>query len=142
MQAVDTISVRQHRDIFRFNRTKKYPWLQKIAFWILAKLDCYHTEQSIQHKRIEINNYTFGPALLRQYEEFGRFVSERPSKIYMGPDQLDELIGSTDFHNILRFTVPMIYGSRGHAEVLGMEVVVVPWLNGFFIPPDALRPRQ
>lgn len=94
-------------------------WLQHVVFWILVQ------------KEMEI--------LYRQHEE--------GATVYLGAQEFTKLIREMDFATqcfgqyAFGWNLPLRCGD-GAIRLMGLDVVVLPWMSGVLVVPESKKPRR
>lgn len=131
----ETSRVSQH--IFEYSPHLKFKSLQKLCFWVLGKLKCFSTIYEPKISAVTISHRTFTANLLAQYGEIMERCRYNPKCVYMGVNQFNLLAEqsaelNTDMNAVVRLEV----GSNGQKYILGLDIHIVPWLDGVFIAPE------
>jgi len=116
---------------FTLRADRKHVWLQKIALWILAKLDARTEIPQIDVRRIRIDAADFVERLTKSRSAVLDVCGRAPDLLLMGPDDFEEIIGSP--HVILhpvQFYAPVHGGAGGRHTLMNMRVCIVPWMRG------------
>lgn len=114
---------------YEFKQRGKHKWLQKLCFWILDKLKCHALLQEDFAERIVIDPPKIMDKIMMQTKEIydhGRFDQK---EVFIGPEQLKNL--RMDCQNFMTFTAPVGI----NAQVMGMDITVVPWMEGVLVVP-------
>lgn len=129
-----THHLRVHED--RFQLTPKRGWLrlQRLCFWVLAKLECHSVDEVIEYTRHRIDTddlvrkiHMQRIGLLEHYNREGR-------RLLIGAEDFSKLMGSPEIRNLMSFDAKYHSGR----EIMGMKVTVVPWMKGMLVLPKSL----
>ena len=105
-------------------------WVQKVCFWALRKIGCNASAERAVVTTQTIDADRVVEALFRQAEVVSLLGRERPSEVYMGPDDYMELMG--DPWVVGQATFRGQY-NRSRFEVAGLNVTVLPWMKGLLV---------
>lgn len=131
---------------YQFRVERKHHWLQKIALWILRKLDCQAslTTQSISYDVVDTAKLMEN--LIRQRQEIVNFYHQRDGEfLLVGPAEFQELAG-LDMHQPLAISLQYMWSEPKRDRMgnlmdypqytrCGLKVVVIPWMKGFLVLP-------
>lgn len=126
-------------DIFQYNKKGRFPFLQRMLFGILKKLKCYALYDEILIEKVSFNPKKIIESLYQQREEIFKTGADTQGILYIGSDELDQLGHEVYADTPISFLAPYHSSTRGYEEVLGMKIVVVPWLKGAFVAPQSKR---
>ena len=131
---------------YQFRVDRKHHWLQKIALWILNKLQCHAslTTQAISYDVVDTKNLMEN--LIRQRQEMVNFYHQRDGEfLLVGPGEFQELAGLEMYHPL---SISMQYmwaepkrdrigNPMDHPQYTrcGLKVVIIPWMKGFLVLP-------
>jgi len=131
---------------FQFCVNRKHHWLQKLALWILRKLDCYASlSEEFVHYDV-VNTKSLMDNLIRQRQEIVNFYHHRDGELLLcGPGEFQELCGLKMDHPL---SISLMYmwsepkrDKRGnyldHPQYTrcGLKIVVIPWMKGWLVLP-------
>ena len=124
-------------DRFEFKSDGSFPWLQRIIFALLRRLGCQSTvtlRGEIKTAYIERDSVI--RALLEQQAILREFDRFRPTELFIGSDDYKELMRETS-----RWDYPVTFATEYNSDrqVMGLNVTVVPWMEGILIPPPRDR---
>jgi hypothetical protein len=128
-------SVRVINDQFQFNPRKKYVWLQKLIFWIAKKLNCYVETVDITETLHEVDHEKLFDMFMQQYFEVCERYKKRPTKVYIGVLTYNRIFNTDFIDQRLRIETEIF----NRNEINGLEIVLVLWIDGIFIPPPDLK---
>lgn len=131
----------------------KWTWpLQKIGIWFLSHFgtECQHTVEYVEIRQFRFS--AAADALLRDARQavlacYGR---THHLTVYMGPDKYREFMSSKTVEQTMRTGAVRLAtdsaslhltGPKGRWTIYGMELVLVPWIEGMVVVPavDDLR---
>jgi hypothetical protein len=127
--------------IYDVNRKGRLPWLQKK---LLAVLDWLGSSSPEYQEKIEVVQLNFDPTkvylfaseLVRQASCFELMAGTQEFCVVIGRKQLVELSLEAERAGILERTVrPTLIAQT----ICGMDVIVVPWIEGAFVLPKQQR---
>jgi hypothetical protein len=122
---------------YEFNAKGRWPWLQRWAFWLLDKLSARACDESITYSTVHVDGNDIIQAVMRNRADIERLYNKRAKYLVIGAEDLARLLNEPSIRQMMRFRFPVqIGGFDGRCGILGLEVVVVPWLSGFFVMPD------
>lgn len=127
---------------FEFNPRGRMPWLQKLLFKALRwlKADSYDTH--IEYKTVEIDPPSIIDALMLNRVDVERLYNRRAKYVVMGPSDFHRFCTAPEIKDMLAFSFTVPIGMNGERTILGLEVVIVPWIEGFFVLPDLNEERM
>lgn len=115
---------------YTFKPTGRFQWLQKIMFNFLRKkkaLD-FAVQDKIEVERVIINTKDFARNLWEQYLSAKSYM--KPSMVYMGPDQFNEL-AYQDYNTRSKFSFEI--KANYQKTVFNLPIVVIPHMEGVLI---------
>lgn len=127
---------------FEFNSKGRLPWLQKLLFKVLRWLKADSYDTTVEYTTVEIDQTSIIDALMRNRIDLERLYNKRARYVVMGPDDFRRFCTAPEINNMMmvNFTAPV--GMNGKRTILGLEVVIVPWIDGFFVLPDLNEERS
>lgn len=131
-QAVTAISPNK----YEFNSCGRLPWLQKLLFKLLSKLGANSLDRSVAYKTTEIDTSSILTALMESQRDVTMLYNKRARYVIMGPRDFARFSNEPEIRDMLRFHFTSQIGYNNTRAILGMEVVIVPWIDGFFVLPD------
>lgn len=114
---------------FELKPKGKAVWLQKLCFKILDKLKCHALVPNDYVERIVIDPPKVIDRIVKQHIEVLNQGHPNKMEIFIGPGQLDGF--RLDNQDFMTFTAPVGYNN----QIMGMDVTVVPWLEGVLVVP-------
>lgn len=136
-QVVEYVCTDIHRSPFEYKTKYEYRpdrrwrWLQKALFWLLAKLHCYATGEIVRHDRYVVDTRKFMEALYRQHQDLLGFYNLRGERLLIGPDKMSELLGLEPTSRAFTFTSEYMQDHK----VMEMKVTAIPWMRGMLVLP-------
>lgn len=121
------------KDLYSYRPKGRCPMLQRALFACLRVLKCdgaIYDELSFERQVIQPKS--FMEALHRQHREILQRAHDVAGIVVMGPDEFSALGHELNAHQAISFKAPYSVDYR----VMGMKIVVVPWINGIFVMPD------
>jgi hypothetical protein len=129
-------------DRYQLNRSGRLPWLQRALFWILRKLKANALETSITYKTIEIDTTKIIDALMRNRVDVERLYNKRAKYVVMGPEAFREFNNAAEVRYFMAFNFNTQIGMNRQITIMGMECIIVPRIEGFFVLPDLNEERS
>ena len=127
----------KHKDVFSYREDGKRRWLQRLCFFILKKLECFHPFKEITYEPIKIEVDTIRDYIMEQKLA----VMEEAS--HYG-DSLVVLIGQSEFIDFTSdlgthgFDSGFEYGRNGEKFWMGMKIITLPYWEGVLVVPSKL----
>jgi len=136
-------------DAFEFRKDRGWRWLQRLCFWVLKKIGA--------HRHITVEKVSYGPFDNAQIG--GRVFEIVESTIgwrnfdasewmlVMGRDAYRELVNDRELFHAFGFikTLEVRHGPSNpvgpyfdyvRGQVYGIDIMVVPWVNGMALVPN------
>jgi len=124
------------KDAFELRHDKKFVWLQRVCFWVLKKIGAYYLKHTVSYSRILIEPDKFMDKLFKQRCEMEGFYYSRPSRLFIGAQDYEELMGSSEIRQIMQFDAQYWVKEEGYRpEIMGLSVTIVPWMKGVLVMP-------
>lgn len=127
------------KTVYEFKKDKKYHWLQKLCIKILDKLGCQKQECKIDIEHIIVDKIDLLEKLFTCSNVLRR-EGKQPEMLLIGAEDFEKLTNAPRVRDSLVFDLQYSqhYGSK--MEILGMKIVVVPWMHGILpITKDLLK---
>lgn len=125
---------------FSYRPDGKLPWLQRALFAALKKLGCdnaiYYEPAFSRH---EINTQSIIDNIIRQRTYLMDLDHEEIGTVYIGEKEFISLGGEVYGMESIQIQGSYNYHTNGRTQILGLNVVVVPWMEGVFVAP---KPRN
>lgn len=128
-------------DRFEFNPRGRLLWLQRLIFQVLRWLRANSLQTSVSYETVEIDTSNILNALMENQRDVEMLYNRRARYVVMGPRDLARLCDQPEIRELMRFNFTSLIGINSRRTVLGLEVVVVPWVEGFFVLPDLEQER-
>lgn len=128
-------------EAFQFRPERRLPWLQRACFYVLRKLRAYYADTKINFDRIAIDEEKFIDNVFKQQHELVRAFGKTPKRILMGAADYRKLMGelhSPDHHFAFNSGY-YVNDYRGRETFIGLEVEVVPWMEGVIVMPARIK---
>ena len=128
---------------FQLRPDRKHVWLQKLAIWVLIKLQCYAIETNTVIVKKTLNTEDFVKNLWEQQAELFSFYHYRGSRLLVGHEEFVKLQGF-DVNHPLSISMQYMWteSARNLKDPFAMvrtandlHVTVIPWLKGFLVLP-------
>lgn len=120
----------EYDDQFSFNEKGKHLWLQKICFHILKKLKCNAIGEKLKVSYIEFEPNTVLDYIFNQRREILKHVDDTDCEIFCGAEYFRKLRMEDHHHTLMTFRAD----SASH-QIFGMDVTIVPWIEGVVVVP-------
>ncbi len=118
-------------DTFEFRRDKKYHWLQRLLFKILATLECHSMGEKVAYDCHEFNTDDLIDNLLKQKCGILEMYDMHGSKLLMGPKEFTELTNLPLIRQTCEFTCDYHKGR----QIYGLNIRIIPWMVGILVVP-------
>jgi hypothetical protein len=128
-----------NKDRFEFNPKGKFPWLQKRLFKLLRWMKADSFDKVIKYNTRTIDTSKIVEAIRFNKYDIERLYYKKARYVIMGYDAFTALDG--EMREFLRFEAPIRMGMGNRSEIMGLEIIVVPWIEGFFVLPDLEKER-
>lgn len=133
-------------DHFSYQPDKRHKWLQRLCIKVLRKLKCQYYEDHITYKTLTVDSEKFMDKLFEQREcllEWDRL----PQTLFIGNSTYYELMNVVKKDQSLHaeFTFAAAYhvgGKTIRPQIMGLEVRVVPWMQGMLAVPFRVTSRD
>lgn len=126
----------------------KFLRLQRLCFWLLRKLGASEIADRETYERVLIDKPKVTDIILRQQQNVSGLLHGRgPKFVIIGPRDLDEAIHSSNILEGVRVDRPFQFtfnaktnirqpNASGAMTIYGLQVIVVPWMDGCVVLPD------
>lgn len=126
-----------YSDVWQIRPSGRWESLQRFAQWFLAKTKASHpfVDEEVKVERCYINGDKFIERLLKQrasHIEWGR----EPKTLLIGSRDYAELMCEEEMHHAFSFVSDLHMGRDGRRMVFGLEVQVIPWMEGILVMPS------
>lgn len=121
---------------FEFNPEGRMPWLQRFLFKLLRWLKADSYDTSVTYTTVKIDPPNILDALMRNRVDVERLYNKRARYVVMGASDFQRFSTAPEINDMLRFNFMAPFGMNGQRTILGLDVVIVPWIEGFFVMPD------
>ena len=142
---VEHVNMRETRrllvlnDTFQFTANKKYHRTQRILFWILRKIGCYAQVQEISLESVRFDKKDFVERLHEMRRGILNLYREEGKYLLIGGEACHELTGYLASSKFSFSCQANFYKDNGRMEVVGLNIVVIPWMEGMLVVPDLGR---
>lgn len=139
LNAEPSIISRPIEGVYKYSKWGRLPFLQRILFWILARLNCQYDERftSVKVSTLDIEDVIERVIQSRYMVE--RIYHERPKYLVLGRDYYVDLVKHQDSQMYMTYQMPTDYHSRHISDpklFAGLTLVLVPYMEGMVILPD------
>jgi len=69
-------------------------------------------------------------------EDIMRLYSKRARYVFVGPEMFDEMLRQTHMMSLGSLDGARFHGPQGMKSLMGVEVVMVPWMEGALLVPE------
>ena len=115
-----------YKNVFSFQPQRKHRWLQKLCFFVLEKLNCYHVETRESISKITFDLPQIDDKIRALLHEYTKRQPHRADYIVIGTNDL------FDLHKISMSSTLWLEPNK----YLGYNLIIVPWISGCFILPN------
>jgi len=126
------VSTVESVDRYVFRKDKGYHGLQRLLFWVLAKIGCYAQDERIAYTQHRLDTDDLMEAIYKQDIGVLEFYNQRGKSLLIGSKDYQELTGNPAIRQMMQFTGKY---RGGYGEVLGMNIIVIPWMKGMLVVP-------
>ncbi len=137
-----------HDKVYAYNPHRKFKWLQRACIWVLDRLLCQAVTEWTTYRRIDVAPMAVMDALFKQKTSLMRQLGRGNETLLIGSADYEELmcgeatrLNPMMFQTTYNFRSMDEYGRTG-GRVLGLKVVVIPWMRGVLIIPDGMLPDR
>lgn len=117
------------------------PWLQRLLFKVLRWLKANSYNTTVTYQTIEIDTQDIFTALMKNRYDVEALYNKRARYVIMGPNDFMRFTKGAEAHDMMRIHFSAALGTKMKPNILGLEVVIVPWIDGFFVLPDLEQER-
>jgi len=124
-----------NKSLYEFQPDRKYRWLQKLCFRVLDWIGAHHQETT-KTLSISAPPEDIIAHLLAQKAVVRLFHKDGPTRVIMGPNNFKQLQDRKDCWQYME--LPRVFGKIGYYgeyRVFGLDITIVPWLNGVLVLP-------
>jgi hypothetical protein len=134
----------QNPNVFSPQKGKGYWWIQRLCFWLLEKIGAYHFDDKVSIKQFTIDFDDIVEAVVKQEQLVYQISRERPRYLVLGHAQYRKLMGATESMMMFQARFPenfnaRIYPKEYQGMFQGMELLLIPWIDGMFVLPELKR---
>ena len=124
------------RSAFTVREDRPHLWLQKACCWVLGKLGAYRqdTQTKIEYRTIDADSFMV--RIAKQHSAVFELLNRRPSELLIGAQDYAELMHEADTNFPFSFSASYAVGERGVAQIMGLNVRVIPWMRGVLVVPN------
>lgn len=125
-----------YEGVWKIRPHGRWARLQKFAQWFLAKTKALQqfVDDEVKVERCYIDGDKFLERLLKQrgsHIEWGR----EPKTLLIGSRDYAELMSEEEVRHAFSFVSDLHIGRDGRRMVVGLEVQVIPWMEGMIVMP-------
>ena len=111
---------------YSLNERGKAPWLQRLCFKVLSRLNCVHSEEVVKYQQYDIDTEDLMKKIFESVDGIQNSFNTKPDLLLVGGDDWAELMHSVRPEQGFQFMADY----RRGPSVMGLMVHVVPWMNG------------
>lgn len=130
------------KEAFEIRPEKGYLWLQCAAFWLLRKIGTFRTGMDVKFTQHRIDERDFIARIYKSKRAVVDQMAHDPGTLLIGADDWRELMGGERIQSMYKFSSSIDWHDRNGPRVIGMRVVIVPWMTGILPIPDSLVGRK
>lgn len=132
-----------YRAAYEYCPQRGWKWLQRVCLWTLKKIGAHSMGMMPHFERKVIDRDKFVAKLYAQQRAVFDLMVNRPGTLLIGAEDFHEAMDQPEMKNIFQFSASVQMGrvdDRGqpHYSIMGMRVIVVPWMRGMVPIPDDL----
>ncbi len=128
-----THSLVLEEDTFRYTPGRPARWLQRVCIWVLRRLHCHSYREEVAYSHHVISFDKVFDKVLKNKQELLKRNYREPYLLFIGAEDLAELMGGEEMRSYFRFDVPYMRGRT----FLNMEIHVIPWMKGVLGVPKS-----
>jgi hypothetical protein len=149
MQSIEVVYFNQNNhklidaESYQYRPNGRFPKLQKVLFWVLEKLKAHRRYETVSYQRVYVDLDRMTDMIWRQVEECNRHTDWTAKYIIMGAKQFASLVNENDYPVHVKFNIPNHYNAplyinniRRGDYFYGMEVIVLPYMDGILVLPS------
>lgn len=130
---------------YKYNDSGKLLFLQRACFWVLRKLGCQIQDTSIIHTRTQVDLDDLFQDVMDNTWMMNMIYNKEAKYIIVGKDYYVKYVHPVLMHDqgYMQFQVPPTYeakvkrnGVRMKGIYMGLNVIMVPWIDGMFCLPE------
>jgi hypothetical protein len=117
----------------------KFKWLQKVCVAILRRYGTEYANDEIRYKTIAFEPECVITGIQEQVAHaLSRHNTSRDGYILVGHSDAHRLFGECASNNVWGYSTSAMYQSGMQRTVLGLRVIVVPWMDGMLYVPESI----
>jgi hypothetical protein len=93
----------------------------------------------VTYKTTEIDTSKILEALMKNTRDVQMLYYKRAKYVVMGIEAFAQMSNEPHVHEMMRFNFNTRIGINRQFTALGLEVIVVPWIEGFFVLPELTK---
>ena len=121
------------QDTFTYKPERGWAWAHRACLWVLARIGCHNTYERLKHTRYLIPTDDVFGAIVAQIDAREAIAYRDATTVYMGPEDLQRIIGADVGRNYIEFHARGSLGVDGAVRVFGLNVKVIPWMRGILV---------
>ena len=144
-ESIDFVQVRPgatsmicRNDRFALRPEVGWVWLQRLCLFFLRKIGAYAFDVEQTYDRMVVKPDRLLSGILTQKHELMLTYHREGERLLMGPEEFCRLQEDACPQKVwtpLDFTIPYRWYDRGEKRVFGLNITVVPWMNGVLVLP-------
>lgn len=128
---------------FEFQKEKGWHWLQKLCIKILAKIGAFSQEEILLTENVVVDCGSFRDNIQKQLAEAAMRFDFEPSTLVIGSKTYHDFMKETYKDGIFFDFGIELKAYRGGIPILfGLDVLVVPWMEGMIVMPNTLLKKH
>lgn len=138
---------RIHDDCFSFQPNRGWVLAQRLCFWFLRRIKCYHYTEYTTLRRIYVDRSASLDEIMRQQAHLYGSLGRGGELLLIGADDWTKIIGTQPLmFGPMTFDgdyfVPNYWGDNT-PQRRRMRICVIPWMRGMvLVPREALDRKQ
>lgn len=120
------------KDGFELRDDQRWPWLQRVCFWILRKLGAFLRQETRNVTTFVVNPKMFIERALEMQEQLDVSFDTVPEMLLIGAQDFAELMRS-EYVTETACQFSAEYHNEG--RIMGLEVLIIPWMRGCIVMP-------
>ncbi len=124
-----------YRTAYEYCPQRGWKWLQRLCLWTLKKIGAHSMGMMAHYERKVIDRDKFVAKLYAQQRAVFDVMANRPGTLLIGAEDFHEAMEQPEMKHIFQFSANVQMNhvdNRGNRSfsIMGMRVVVVPWMRG------------
>ena len=120
-------------DIYKLNEARGWVPIQRLCFWLLKKIGANSIHETETVYRAPLDGLGLVEKIFKQRSALADEFNMRPDLLLIGAKDYQELMGGDPFREAVQFGGS--YGFNG--QIMGLRIVVIPWMEGAIVMRDS-----